>query len=66
MTARATGIGSWYNLTVALFGGTAPLVITALSGAGHPVFFFVYVAVAAAVAFGVILTLKETKGTELR
>jgi len=63
---RATGIGSWYNLTVALFGGTAPLVITALSGAGHPVFFFVYVAVAAAVAFGVILTLKETRGTELR
>ncbi|MCW2583794.1 MAG: major facilitator superfamily 1 [Klenkia sp.] len=63
---RATGIGSWYNLTVALFGGTAPLVITALSEAGHPVFFFGYVAVAAAVAFGVILTLKETKGTELR
>ena len=63
---RATGIGSWYNLTVALFGGTAPLVITALSDAGHPVFFFVYVAVAAAVAFGVILTLKETRGTELR
>ncbi|SDF55532.1 MFS transporter [Klenkia brasiliensis] len=62
---RATGIGSWYNLTVALFGGTAPLVITALSDAGHPVFFFAYVAVAAAVAFGVILTLKETKGTEL-
>ena len=63
---RATGIGSWYNLTVALFGGTAPLVITTLSDAGHPVFFFVYVAVAAAIAFGVILTLKETKGAELR
>ncbi|GAA4314287.1 MFS transporter [Klenkia terrae] len=63
---RATGIGSWYNLTVALFGGTAPLVITALSDAGHPVFFFVYVAVAAAIAFAVILGLKETKGTELR
>jgi MHS family alpha-ketoglutarate permease-like MFS transporter len=63
---RATGIGSWYNLTVALFGGTAPLVITALSDAGHPVFFFVYVAVAAAIAFGVILTLRETKGSELR
>ena len=28
---RATGIGAWYNLTVATFGGTAPLVITALS-----------------------------------
>ena len=26
---RATGIGAWYNLTVACFGGTAPLVITA-------------------------------------
>lgn len=63
---RATGIGSWYNLTVALFGGTAPLVITALSDAGHPVFFFAYVAVAAAIAFGVILTLKETRGSELR
>src|SRR5262249_28338387 len=24
---RGLGIGAWYNLTVALFGGTAPLVI---------------------------------------
>jgi len=63
---RAIGIGSWYNLTVALFGGTAPLVITWLSEAGHPLWFFWYVAVAAAVAFAVILTLRETKGTELR
>ena len=63
---RATGIGAWYNLTVALFGGTAPLVITALSEAGHPLWFFWYVAIGAAVAFAVILTLKETKGTELR
>jgi MHS family alpha-ketoglutarate permease-like MFS transporter len=63
---RATGIGAWYNLTVALFGGTAPLVITALSEAGHPLWFFWYVAAGAAVAFAVILTLTETKGTELR
>ncbi|MFW3170668.1 MFS transporter [Geodermatophilus sp. CPCC 206100] len=63
---RATGIGAWYNLTVATFGGTAPLVITALSGAGYPLVFFVYVAVAAVIAFVVILTLTETKGTELR
>jgi MFS transporter, MHS family, alpha-ketoglutarate permease len=63
---RATGIGSWYNLTVAIFGGTAPLVITALSGAGHPTWFFWYVAIAAAVAFLGILTLTETKGSELR
>src|SRR5919112_4397822 len=63
---RAIGIGSWYNLTVAVFGGTAPLVITWLSEAGNPLWFFWYVAIAAAVAFAVILTLRETKGTELR
>ena len=63
---RATGIGAWYNLTVALFGGTAPLVITALSSAGHPLWFFWYVATGAAIAFLVILfTLRETKGEEL-
>ncbi|WP_367131359.1 MFS transporter [Saccharothrix sp. HUAS TT1] len=59
---RALGIGSWYNLTVALFGGTAPLVIQALPG----VTFFVYVAVGAAIAFFVILTMPETKGETLR
>ena len=63
---RATGIGAWYNLTVACFGGTAPLVITALSEAGHPLWFFWYVAIGAVIAFVVILTtLKETNGTEL-
>jgi MFS transporter, MHS family, alpha-ketoglutarate permease len=63
---RATGIGAWYNITVATFGGTAPLVITALSNAGHPLAFFWYVAVGAVVAFVATLTLRETKGTELR
>jgi len=63
---RATGIGAWYNLTVAVFGGTAPLVITALSQADHPLWFFWYVAVAAVIAFLAILTLPETKGSELR
>lgn len=59
---RGLGIGAWYNLTVALFGGTAPLVIKVLPGS----LFFWYVAVGAAVAFLAILTLPETKGTELR
>ena len=63
---RATGIGAWYNLTVATFGGTAPLVITWLSDAGHPLWFFWYVAIAAAISFTVILTMRETNGTELR
>ncbi|TVT38900.1 MFS transporter [Amycolatopsis rhizosphaerae] len=63
---RGLGIGAWYNLTVAVFGGTAPLVISALSAAGNPTLFFWYVAVAAAIAFLVILTLPETRGSELR
>ncbi|MEI4273457.1 MFS transporter [Klenkia sp. LSe6-5] len=63
---RGVGIGAWYNLTVAVFGGTAPLVITALSEAGHPLVFFWYVAGAAVIAFLTILTLPETKGSQLR
>ncbi len=58
---RGFGIGAWYNLAVALFGGTAPLVIKILPGTT----FFWYVTVGAVVAFLVILTLPETKGTEL-
>ncbi|MDQ3402024.1 MAG: MFS transporter [Actinomycetota bacterium] len=63
---RALGIGAWYNLTVAIFGGTAPLLISALSAAGLATTFFWYVAAGAAIAFVVILTLPETKGTTLR
>jgi MHS family alpha-ketoglutarate permease-like MFS transporter len=63
---RGLGIGAWYNLTVALFGGTAPLVIQSLSGAGVAGAFFWYVAAGAAIAFLVILTLRETKGQVLQ
>lgn len=63
---RALGIGAWYNLTVATFGGTAPLVITALSEAGAATAFFWYVAAGSAVAFLVILSLPETSNSELR
>ncbi len=62
---RALGIGAWYNLTVAVFGGTAPLLISALSGAGRPDLFFWYVAGGAVVAFLIILTLPETQGRVL-
>ncbi|WP_376770813.1 hypothetical protein [Lentzea indica] len=58
-SAGNAGIGAWYNLTVALFGGTAPLVIQAVGGT----VFFWYVAV---ISFLVILTLPETKGVTLR
>ena len=63
---RGLGIGAWYNLTVALFGGTAPLVIQTLSAAGWADAFFWYVAAGAAIAFLVILTLPETRGEVLR
>jgi MHS family alpha-ketoglutarate permease-like MFS transporter len=63
---RGLGIGAWYNLTVATFGGTAPLVIQALGSAGYGEAFFWYVAAGAVVAFLVILTLPETKGSVLR
>ncbi|TCO50783.1 MFS transporter [Actinocrispum wychmicini] len=63
---RGLGIGAWYNLTVAVFGGTAPLVITWLAELGASTVFFWYVAVAAAISFLMILTLPETKGAELK
>ncbi|GAA0531722.1 MFS transporter [Saccharopolyspora subtropica] len=63
---RGLGIGAWYNLTVAVFGGTAPLVIQTLARYELSTAFFWYLAVGAAVAFFVIRTLPETRGTELR
>ncbi len=63
---RGLGIGAWYNLTVAVFGGTAPLVIQWLGDAGHSSWFFWYVAGGAVVAFLAILSLPETKGSVLR
>ncbi|HKS45966.1 MAG TPA: MFS transporter [Amycolatopsis sp.] len=62
---RGLGIGAWYNLTVATFGGTAPLVINALSAAGASTLYFWYVVAAALIAFLVILSLPETRGSEL-
>jgi MFS transporter, MHS family, alpha-ketoglutarate permease len=63
---RGLGIGAWYNLTVAVFGGTAPLVIQWLGDAGHSNWFFWYVAAGAVIAFIAILSLPETKGSVLK
>ncbi|MBA2950607.1 MFS transporter [Streptomyces sp. PSKA28] len=63
---RGVGIGAWYNVTVATFGGTAPLVITSLANAGRSDLFFVYVTGGAVVAFLTILTLRETAHEPLR
>lgn len=63
---RGLGIGAWYNLTVAVFGGTAPLLIVALTDAGLQHLYFVYVAGGAAISFLVVLTMRETRGEVLR
>ena len=63
---RGVGIGAWYNITVATFGGTAPLVISALAGAGRSNLFFVYVTVGAVIAFCTVLTLREPAHEPLR
>jgi MHS family alpha-ketoglutarate permease-like MFS transporter len=62
---RGIGIGAWYNLTVAAFGGTAPLILTALTAAGNSTLFFWYVAGAGVLMFVIMLGLPETRGKEL-
>lgn len=62
---RALGIGAWYNVTVAAFGGTAPLILTALNAAGQSTLFFWYVAASGVAMFLIMLRLPETRGTEL-
>ena len=57
---RGTGIGAWYNVTVATFGGTAPLVIATLARWGRPDWYFAYVTAGAIIAFGTVLSLHET------
>jgi MHS family alpha-ketoglutarate permease-like MFS transporter len=42
---RAIGVGAPYNLTVAVFGGTAPFLLTWIAGGGHATGYFVYLAV---------------------
>ncbi len=57
---RGVGIGAWYNITVATFGGTAPLVIEMLANAGMSQAFFYYVALGAVITFVTVWRLHET------
>lgn len=57
---RGVGIGAWYNITVATFGGTAPLVIETMANAGMSEAFFWYVALGAAITFVTVWRLRET------
>lgn len=58
---RGVGIGAWCNLAVALFGGTAPLVITALTAAGHPEYFFWYITAVCALGVFALLTMSDER-----
>ncbi|MGV9947023.1 MFS transporter [Rhodococcus aetherivorans] len=50
---RAMGVGAPYNLATAIFGGTAPFLLTWLSGNDQTTLYFVYLAVLVfLVAFG--------------
>lgn len=63
---RAAGAGFPYSLTVAIFGGTAPLIGTALQEAGNPGLFPWYMSALALVSTLVyVFVLKETNGKPL-
>lgn len=62
---RSTGIGAWYNITVAIFGGMAPYVITWLADAKMADKFYWVVSGVALVAFLIVLTMPETKAKRL-
>jgi MHS family proline/betaine transporter-like MFS transporter len=64
---RVSGHGVAYNLAVAIFGGTAPYLLTALNGAtGSKVVGAYFIAVVALLSLLVVLTVRETAGNELR
>ena len=64
---RAAGAGLPYSLTVAIFGGTAPFIGTAMKDAGNPGLFPWYMSVLALVSTLVyVFALRETKDQPLR
>ena len=64
---RSTGYSIGYNVSVALFGGTAPYVATWLTDrTGESVAPAYYVIVAAVVTLATVLTMRETAGRPLR
>lgn len=61
---RASGMGLPYALTIAAFGGTAPLLISAWGD--HPWYFRIWTLALLAISGLTILTMRETKGIDLR
>jgi len=63
---RGVGIGAWYNVAIALFGGTAPFVLTALTDAGNTPLYFWYIVVMCVIGTLVMFTVQDERhGTAL-
>ncbi|MFE3266963.1 MFS transporter [Streptomyces sp. NPDC059215] len=62
---RATGIAVPYALAVAMFGGTAPYVITWMHDHHLSDWLWLYLSVASLISLAVYLTMPETKDKEL-
>ncbi|MEU6816693.1 MFS transporter [Streptomyces sp. NPDC046860] len=62
---RATGIAVPYALAVAVFGGTAPYVITWMHDHHFSHWLWLYLSVASLISLAVYLTMPETKDKEL-
>ncbi|MFP3566207.1 MFS transporter [Paraburkholderia sp. SIMBA_030] len=59
---RATGVALPYAISAALFGGTLPYIVTAMSNSGLSQYLWVYVAAVCVVGFVVYARMPETRG----
>jgi len=62
---RTTGIGLPYAVSIALFGGTVPYVVTWMNSSGLGGLVWLYITIAAAISLVVYATMPETKGRVL-
>jgi MHS family alpha-ketoglutarate permease-like MFS transporter len=63
--ARVTGIALPYALSVTIFGGTSPYVITWMTGSGMGQLVWIYLAAISLISGLVFARMKETKGHPL-
>lgn len=63
---RVTGIALPYALSVTLFGGTSPYIMTAMTGSGYGHLFWIYLVVISLISAVVYMRMPEMKGQPLR
>ncbi len=63
---RVTGIALPYALSVTLFGGTSPYIMTAMAGWGYGHLFWIYLVAVSLVSLLVYIRMPEMKGQPLR